>query len=95
MNMVHGPYLSINQMFLNVFDTLFLKDLEMFSVVLWGVWNHRNSVVWNNNYKSHAQMVNDASSNIFQWQQAQLKQDRQGPCFNREGLLLWKTPQSG
>lgn len=67
----------------------------MFYSIMWGIWNHKNSVVWYNHHKSPTQVINDASSTLFQLQQAQVNQDRQGPCFDREGLLVWKPPPPG
>lgn len=40
-------------------------------------------------------VINEASSSVFQWQQAQVSQNRISSCISREGMLTWKPPPSG
>lgn len=77
------------------FDSLDLKVLEVCCSILWSLWNHRNSVVWDNKYKTCAQVLNEASSSLFQWQQAQVCQNRISAHFHRERMLVWQPPPSG
>lgn len=74
---------TIPQLFVNIFDILSIKDLKMLCSVMWSIWNHRNSVVWNNRNKTCSQVTNKASSTLFQWQQAQVTQNRQSACYDR------------
>lgn len=63
---------SIFQRIVMLFDSLDLKALEVCCSIFWR--NHRNSVVWDNKYETCVQVLNEASSSIFQWQQAQVSQ---------------------
>lgn len=90
-----GPDQTITQMVVKFFDRLDLKDLELCVSIMWSLWNHRNLVVWENRYKSCAQFLNEASSSTFQWQQAQVCQNRHSACFNREGMMVWQPPPPG
>lgn len=67
----------------------------MMCVVMWSIWNHRNAVVWNRRYKTCSQVINEASSTLFQWQQAQVSQDRQSACHAGEGMMVWHPPPLG
>lgn len=91
-NLIIAAGQSFTQMVVNLFDTLSLKDLELICSVMWSIWNHRNSVVWNNLVKTCIQVTNEASSSLFQWQQAQVTQNRQSNCLEREGMMVWHPP---
>lgn len=52
-------------------------------------------MVWENKYKSCVQILNEASSSIFQWRQTQVCQNRRITCFGREGMMVWHPPPSG
>lgn len=71
------------------------RDLKIFCSIMWSIWKHRNSVVWNNRHKTPFQVTNEASATLFQWQQAQVTQMRQSSCFDRECLMVWQPPPSG
>lgn len=57
---------SSTQMIVTIFDKFLMKDLEIWCSIMWSLLNHRNVVVWNNKYKSCSQVLNEASSSLFQ-----------------------------
>lgn len=61
---------SISQVVINAFESLPQSELQIFRALMWSIWNHRNSVVWNSKYKNSVLVINEASSTFFHWQQA-------------------------
>lgn len=88
----HSSGQSSTQMIEAIFDKLSVKDLEICCSIMWSLWNHRNVVVWDNKYKSCSQVLNEASSSLCQWQQAQVCLNRHSDCLAREGLMVWHPP---
>lgn len=72
---LHTVEHSITQMILNLFDSMPTKELELICSLASSIWNHRNSVVWNNRFKTPSHVINEASSTLFQWQQAFSEKD--------------------
>lgn len=52
-------------------------------------------MVWNHKTQTPAITVNHASTELFQWQQAQSKVQKQVSFNIREGVAVWKKPNPG
>ncbi|XP_038715125.1 uncharacterized protein LOC120008837 [Tripterygium wilfordii] len=78
-----------------VFHNSFLDLVHLVCMVLWGLWRNRNEIVWNNKRQTVSQVLNLASSFLFQWQSAQvLPNDDQLPLMD-EGVVCWQKPSVG
>lgn len=86
---------SFFQSFVDAFKAMKLQDLQFMCCVAWNIWSHRNSVVWKNCFQNPAQIVNGAGVMLFQWQQAQIKQQRGFSSNDRDGAAMWQKPSSG
>lgn len=78
-----------------IFNQKTSKELEIIGSVLWQIWAHRNNVVWNTKVQTPSLIVNTASSSLFQWQRAQIKQSNVSVLNDREGVLVWQKPKLG
>lgn len=68
------------------------KDLELYCSVPWQIWLLRNNVVWSSKSETPSNVVNGASSLLFQWQKTQVKQTSLKSRIGREGVLVWQRP---
>lgn len=80
---------------MDLFAVSKLQELELFCSIAWNIWAHRNIVVWDHRHQSPLRVVNEASTILFQWQQAQVKQKRNCSINNREGVAVWQKPSPG
>lgn len=86
---------SIQQNLSILFATTTSKDLELFCCVAWQIWSHRNKVVWNHKSQTPSNLIDSASSMLFQWQKARVKQVTSKSMNDREGVLVWQKPTPG
>ncbi|KAK6116806.1 hypothetical protein DH2020_049436 [Rehmannia glutinosa] len=70
-------------------------DKCMSVMILWDLWYNRNEIVWNRKSKSAHQVLNLASSLLFQWQVAQVAEVANWNVSHSDGAMRWKRPNAG
>ena len=86
---------SVFEWFYVLVQRVQLDKVLVASMVLWGLWRHRNEVCWQNKCQTAAHLLNLVSSFLFQWQIAKhVKSGDQMPDTD-EGIIHWKKPCSG
>lgn len=70
------------------------KAFEMFSMVAWSLWNHRNTVVWRGHHQTPKMVVQTASDQLVQWKKAQSNNNTLMRSHS-EGATKWQKPQQG
>ncbi|CAH9139264.1 unnamed protein product [Cuscuta epithymum] len=64
-------------------------------MALWGVWNRRNSFVWNDDWQQTAGLLNGCASVLRAWRDAQQQVAGVGSSSGGSSSAGWVKPRSG